>query len=457
MPLIDRYIFHVYFRPLVGFIFFVHFSSSNLYASSSDNARFQNHEGVLLAQRSDIDGAIRAFEEAFRNNPNDETIVSNLATAYNNKGVNLVKSRNFSGALVEFKKAKTKKPEDIEIRFNLLNTLVSIRDLEQAHREAQSIIFLRPRDPQTLLKIAGLFKKSEDFEFAQNLLERVLELDSKNVPALLNLGQLFYHLGNLSGARSCFEEVLEFSSGNASITEFLRRICREEEIQANFDSKNSVHFTITFENDGPKEWIDDLLEFFEEGYQKIGELFNWYPSQRTQVIVYSRPQFHKISFLPYWAGGLYDGKIRLPFPQGNTTPANLRGAVFHEYCHHLVHILGNGRCPTWLNEGLAQLAEGVSIHSAKDILNKNPNFPLIQTKNFTSRFSHSKTRSEAERLYAQSLIAVSLIEEEKGLPGIRSIISFLGQGCSLDETLFEVLGKSCENLDKDIREFLDQP
>ncbi len=409
----------------------------------------------MLSQRGNIEGSLKAFKRAVEADPNDETARSNLTTTYNNLGVRQCKKGKYLQAIEQFALARAQKPEDLQVRLNLLSALVALRDVERVDREARGILALRPGDPETIMKVANAFQKIEDVDTARTLLEKILASQPSNSQAMVNLGRLYYQQGNFSEARFHTERALELSPSDASASAFLQRISREEGVENRFERETSVHFSLTFEDKISKEWIKDLLDLFEEAYTKVGDSLGYYPSQRVNVIVYSPKDFHRVSTLPGWAGGLYDGKIRLPVPPGTNSPDQLKGAVFHEFAHHLVHLLSDGQCPTWLNEGIAQTVEGMGPSEAKRVLSLTDISKLPSLKQLVGPFSHAQTRNQAQNLYAESLLAVSIIIEEKGFSAIQSILSDLGQRKPIDEALMAGTGMTCENFDSRIRENLE--
>ena len=57
---------------------------------------------------------------------------------------------------------------------------------------------------------------------------------------------------------------------------------------------------------------DQVSSILESAYWRIGKTMNTYPSQTLNVILYTNRQFQDITRAPAWAGGGYDGRIRLP-------------------------------------------------------------------------------------------------------------------------------------------------
>jgi tetratricopeptide (TPR) repeat protein len=393
--------------------------------AGGDEARIFNRQGVLLAQKGDINGAITAFQQAAEADSFDVNARSNLASAFNNLGVHVFQKGDLPKALSLFEKARAAKPEDVQVRLNLLAVLVSMRDIERVNREARSLLALRPNDADIMLKVANAFQRIEDSESAGNLLERVISAQPENDQALFSLGRLYYFQGNLSEARFYLERSVEASPLNASASAMLRRLSREDAVEEKLERENSVHFSLAFDEKISRDFAREILDLLEEAYHKIGDALGSYPSQRTQTLAYIPADFRTVNALPTWAGGSYDGKIRLPLPPGCRSAEQIRGAIFHEYTHHVVHSLTNGKCPLWLNEGLAQYFEGISLPTVHRLLGSRPQ-KLLEAARMNQSVSDRQDRDEVELFYAQALGMLHVIIEEKGL-GV--FPAMLGESC----------------------------
>ncbi|NLI79648.1 MAG: tetratricopeptide repeat protein [Candidatus Riflebacteria bacterium] len=420
--------------PLALFLLVAGAVVTPAWGAREDEARIQNREGVRLAQSGDWQGALAALEEACRLNPFDDTALTNLACTHNNIGVFLVKEHRHHEAIRHFRAASAQKPEDIQIRLNLLAALVGVRDLETADREARKLLAIRPADPDLALQVALAMQRIEDDEAALGVLETVLERHPRHAGARLEMARLQYRRGNLSEARFHLDQALDIEPGCREALTFRQTLDREEPLESTFDRDASVHFSLTFQTVFSREWARELLEVFEEAHERGGEFLGVRPAQRVQVIVYAARDLHKAKALPEWAGGVYDGKIRLPVPSLTATPEQLTAAIAHEYCHHLVHVLTHGNCPTWLNEGLAQVMEGADPARARRLLARaDGTLRLRPLGELAGSFAHAPSREVAERLYAQSLLAVQTLLTAKGLPAMRDLLAGLGRQCPLEE------------------------
>ncbi len=95
----------------------------------------------------------------------------------------------------------------------------------------------------------------------------------------------------------------------------------------------------------------------ENQYQDLGRQLSYEPAENIIVILYTQREFVDITEAPSWAGALNDGKLRIPI--GGVTAMNpeLQRVLKHELTHSFIASLAGGRCPVWLNEGVAQLME----------------------------------------------------------------------------------------------------
>lgn len=413
-------------------------------ASNVDDAWLFNRQGLFKASQGDHAGAIKDFEKACRLNPFDDNALTNLACARNNLGVILANQKNYAEAIRHFNAAKAQKPEDISIRLNLLSTLVTVKDAAAIEREAAEIIALRPNDVDTVLKVAAAYQNSENGLAAQTTLEALADRVVDDSRVHETLGRLLYRNGDLSEAeyhlnRACNLDRTE----NQKAKSLLEQLRRENQVNQHSRNYSSIHFALTCHESFSEEWAEGLLELLEEAYEQIGEKLNFYPSQRSQVLVFQTEDFHNVHDLPEWAGGVYDGKIRLPVPGSSVNPGFLRNAIRHEYTHHVVFLLARGNCPIWLNEGLAQIFEFDSETDgvAEDF---KPEIEMLQ--NFANAIRSAQNRSQVAAIYGNAHQTTLKMIAEAGWASMAEILEKIGKGFSFEQAGREILGYAPINL-----------
>ena len=97
----------------------------------------------------------------------------------------------------------------------------------------------------------------------------------------------------------------------------------------------------------------------------------------------------------------YDGTIKIPVSL-NCSYETLRKTIRHEYTHHLVFNLSEGKAPIWLNEGLAQLFE-TSLEYPEQIDNNELQGAELCEKQIELGFKSKPNSVEAKKLYALAL------------------------------------------------------
>ena len=168
----------------------------------------------------------------------------------------------------------------------------------------------------------------------------------------------------------------------------------------------------------------------EAAYLRIGTALYTYPADVITVVLYTREQFHDITQSPEWAGGAYDGRIRVPVQGALADPAEFERVLTHEFTHALVHSVAGKGVPFWLDEGLAVRFEGSDPEPGRArVRTAGALLPLPRLE----RSFSSLSAKEAALAYAQSAVAVQRMFDEAGAPAIVSLLEAIGSGTPFAE------------------------
>jgi tetratricopeptide (TPR) repeat protein len=379
----------------------------------AESAREWNEKGINLTKQGQYQEALEAFRRAYREESDNPTIKANLATGNANYGWWLL--------------SKTR-PEEAVRAFD---DAINIQDDVAKHYLGRGLANFR----QNLL-----YEAIKDYERAQRL-------EPKNPVISQRLGEAYYQKGDLYRALNIWEEGLRNNPGNQALQNLVNNVRKEQPIEERFSEKQGYHFLLRYEGaqggyDEEKQRHqlgEEVLGHLEEAYNFVGRELDYYPRDQIPVILYTNEQFKEIIHAPSWAGGRYDGKIRIPLKGLRPGSSFLKALLYHEYTHAVVHFLGGERVPAWLNEGLAQYMEGGShqdkIRLVQQAKAKSALLPLVGLSQSFGQFSD---RQRADLAYAQSLSAVQFFLERNSIFDLRKVISLLGRGSSIDEALKEV-------------------
>ncbi len=188
--------------------------------------------------------------------------------------------------------------------------------------------------------------------------------------------------------------------------------------------ESSGHFDLSY--DGSRDDLSfrtaEVFDALESAYLDFTELFGLDPVAqgrgRIRVVLYKREGFLGATGMGHWAGGLYDGSIRVPLEDLGREREQLRRVLRHELVHAFVHESGGRDVPGWLNEGLAQLLEsndpatlGRNLQAARAKLR---GFELATLETLKGSLGAVGDEAAIGRAYAQSLLLVDFIAREHG-------------------------------------------
>ena len=168
----------------------------------------------------------------------------------------------------------------------------------------------------------------------------------------------------------------------------------------------------------------------EKAYERYSKLFNFTPKNKITIKFLSPSEFKKYTGAPEWTSAMYfNEEITIPFnAKKGVNLSDLDRAITHEYAHAVIHEISNGKCPAWLDEGLAQMFEGKINPLLGPALRKwiaqNDAMPLDWLgQGFT--LLHESIVPAA---YAESLVATKKLVEDQGYEGVTKFFAELRKG-----------------------------
>jgi tetratricopeptide (TPR) repeat protein len=138
---------------------------------------------------------------------------------------------------------------------------------------------------------------------------------------------------------------------------------RRLDAQRDMWTDHSAHFALSY--DGSRSDLlasySSLLALLEDAYGEYVTLFGIAPVESEgrpiSVVLYRKQDFRDATGIGHWAGGLYDGVVRVPVEDLSKERQALRRVLRHELAHAFVARVAANRAPGWLNEGLAMRLE----------------------------------------------------------------------------------------------------
>lgn len=327
-------------------------------------------------------------------------------------------------------------------------------NVDQASGHFERAIQATPDQPNLLqwhaIALASLGRYSE----AANELERATTFKPDSADLLRLLGMARYDADRTADAIDAWKKAMALSPD--PITErLLHKAERELSVEERSSKKESRHFTLHYQGDRTTSSFQaELLASLENQYQDIARQFGYEPSANIIVILYTQKEFMDITDAPSWAGAVNDGKLRIPVGGLSSINPEVERVLKHELTHSFVASLGNGRCPTWLNEGLAQVMESRSSRSMAQqlgqLFHERKEIPFAVLEGSFIRFSNL----QAEVAYAESLAAVEYLRDRYGMSEIVRIAESIGSGVPSEQALRNSTGLEYSTLEQRVGEYL---
>jgi len=183
----------------------------------------------------------------------------------------------------------------------------------------------------------------------------------------------------------------------------------------------------------PAQWnaiAEHLTSVIKRAHGEYAELFGGIIPVTITFRLMDRKSFLEKTGAPQWTNALYY-KQEILIPLHESKPfdkVDLIRSVRHEYLHSVIHALSGGRCPGWLDEGLAQWAEGsenTALHPALlKWIRYNPPVPLSLLQGGFTKLEGSMVPAA----YAESLFASNLVISTFGFKAIRKYFDELRSG-----------------------------
>ncbi|HST11437.1 MAG TPA: tetratricopeptide repeat protein [Terriglobales bacterium] len=327
-------------------------------------------------------------------------------------------------------------------------------NLPQARRHFDDALRFQPENSTILSYYAMALVRSGNAAAALPYAERSTRANPNSADAYTVLGYVQFSADRTKEAIRTWKRSLELRPDSV-VEQYLAKAQREVTTEADFSQKESSHFTLRYEGKQSSEQLRrELMATLESEYDDLVRQLGVAPRASIPVILYTEQAFFDVTQAPSWSGAVNDGKLRIPISGISSMTSDLARVLKHELAHSFVNQVSGGRCPTWLNEGVAQAVEGKSL--ARDgrrigqLFRAQHAIPYNVLEGSFMRFNNM----EAIVAYDESLAAVEYINETYGMSDVERILERIGQGSSPEAALRATIHSDYGQLETDVGHFL---
>jgi tetratricopeptide (TPR) repeat protein len=326
-------------------------------------------------------------------------------------------------------------------------------DLESAARYLESALKFLPNHAVLLENYASLLLQLGRAEEALSAAERSARANPQSAAAFALLGYACYKDDRSRDAIAAWKRSLALVP-DPRVQQLLDRAEREAETEADFRQQESNHFTLRYEGgQAPEALRSQILDTLENDYGDLSSDLGAAP-KNIFVSLYTDQAFFDVTQAPAWTSALNDGKIRIPISGLDSVTPELARVLRHELTHSFVQNITHGRVPQWLNEGIAQLEEGMSTSAfgprLASLYTSGHQVPLSQLEGNFSGFGSG----EAEVAYAEGLAATEYIRATYGMSDLARILARIGEGQSVEAALRSTIHSGYAELESEITGYL---
>ncbi len=305
----------------------------------------------------------------------------------------------------------------------------------QARRYFESALRYQPDNATLLVYNSGCLLRTGNAAEALSYAERAVRVAPESPDALALLGFVQFASDRTAEAVRAWQKSLKLRP-DATLSQYLARAERESNAETAFSQNESAHFNLHFQGKETSEGFRrDLLAALESEYDDLVRDLGYSPRANIAVTLYTQQAFFDVTRAPAWTGALNDGKLRIPINGVTSMTAELARVLKHELTHSFVVQMSAGRCPTWLNEGIAQIEEGKSSASygrqLAQLFAAGNEIPYNMLEGNFMSFS----TTQATVAYAESLATTEYIRDSYGMSEVSRILERLSQGIFTEAAL----------------------
>jgi hypothetical protein len=327
-------------------------------------------------------------------------------------------------------------------------------NIAQARQYFENALRFQPNSSTILVYYSALLVRTGNATQALTYAERATKSSPTSADAFTMLGYSQFASDHTKEAIASWKRALELRP-DVRVQQLLAKAQREQNIEADFSLGESTHFVLHYEGKQTTDaFRSQIIQALESDYDDLVRDLGTPPRDNILVTLYTEQAFFDVTHAPSWSGAINDGKLRIPIRGlGSMTP-ELARVLKHELAHSFITQLSGGRCPMWLHEGIAQFLEPRSLggegRQLSALFKIQRNIPLNALEGSFMNFSGV----QAYVAYAESLAAVSYMNDTYGLSDVQRILQRIGQGNSAEAALRATIHSDYGQLEQDLARYL---
>lgn len=326
-------------------------------------------------------------------------------------------------------------------------------DAEAGLERYRHALRLVPNDLTLTLAIGYLLITQNHYLEARDVLLPASDRYAQSADLHMLLGSVFYGEENLDQAVAEWNKALAIAD-NPRLREAVAKARKEQAVSGSYQELRSEHFLVRYEGSVPEAFSGEVIKTLDAVFLDLERDLDFYPSEAIVVLLYPNQAFRDITRSPSWAGAVNDGKLRIPVSGLSVMTPEVARVLKHELTHSFVRQMTLGRCPTWLNEGLAQLEEGATTAGLGSQLARS--FAAAPAYSALEGSFLDLPADQANLAYAKSLAALEYLRDTQGIGEIRRLLKSVSAHPGFNELLRNELRSSYPAFEQDVTAYVEK-
>lgn len=310
-------------------------------------------------------------------------------------------------------------------------------------------------NPVLFMEIGQTYFLCSNYTEAEAAFLKTIALSPEFYAAYVQLGQVYYLLNDTENALYYWQFAQGLNPDDETLAARIKKLEKQIDISKTYDNDFNYVFSVSFDGETNARLSEIVMDALWEAQNEMGLQFNAWPSRIIAVTLLTNEDFSAITDAPAWAGGIYEGQIKIPVGNWNNDAETLKHIVFHEYIHALIYDSMSNRCPWWLNEGLAQYFSGDERGNRKkhelikQIPEKSLSFSLAALPGDIKNHAQS-----AMIAYSLALSAVDYLLYKYTIYDFQYILELMGSGYEFQAAIWYATGSTMEEFEADWKQSL---
>lgn len=304
-----------------------------------------------------------------------------------------------------------------------------------------------------LVSLAYVQLRRSEYSAALEYLQRARTVTPNSLWVAELSGWAYYGLDRIDEAIAQWQTAQSIHP-TPEMAALIEKAQRDREAEGEFRESETHHFILRYQGNAAPQLATDVLRTLEEHFRTLQTELRFAPGEPIAVVLYTQQTFRDVTRAPSWAGAANDGRIRVPVQGLTSVSDQLSHVLMHELTHSFVRQKTQGRCPQWLDEGLAQWMEGRRSESTALPLiaayEQGMHPPVKQLEGSWEGFSGQS----ASFAYAWSLASVETIIANSGMWGIERLLGELAAGSAVESALGTSLQTNYPDLERGMVDYL---